>query len=72
MTVSARSLVQRRLLLEVSAAGVDQVGVSVEQPAKLVAPFTTTVPLDTLGTSSDERAGARPAFRAEICSAKSA
>ena len=36
MTVSARSLVQRRLLLEVSAAGVDQVGVSVEQSAKLV------------------------------------
>jgi hypothetical protein len=36
MTVSARSLVQRRLLLEISAAGVDQIGVSVEQSAKLV------------------------------------
>ena len=35
MTVSARGLVQRRLLLEISAAGVDQVGVSVEQSAKL-------------------------------------
>ena len=36
MPVSARSLVQRRLLLETSAAGVDQVGVSVEQSAQLI------------------------------------
>ena len=36
MPVSAGRLVQRRLLLEISAAGVDQVGVSVEQSAKLI------------------------------------
>ena len=34
--VSAGCVVQRRLLLEISAAGVDQVGVSVEQSTKLI------------------------------------